>query len=319
MFIVFAQLLSLMVGAVGDKIPGVKLLRVLRVLRVLRLFSRLKGLSRLCQAVGHATGPVCNAFFMLLLCTAMFSIFGTHYFRLKAPKYFEKFGTSMFTMFQVFTGDGWSDISRTLFVEAEHIDLSVAIFFVSYIFIAGIVLFNVVVAVLLDEFIKFLSLEKDREAATREAELEKMRVTGCLDPLTKTLVLFEDQKELESMIHGIYHRLDTDDSGGLNFEEFREGLKHMTLKDETSQMRCGPTDGIHITPDDFEILTDSGRLLGPNGEFNRQQFTSMMLGELQRYSRRHIKNSVVLSENKVPMNEYSVAYNFASIAGEPSD
>ena len=89
-------------------------------------------------------GPVCNAFFMLISCSAMYSIFGTHYFRLQAPKYFQNFGTSMFTMFQVFTGDGWSDISRTLFVEAEYIDIDVALFFVSYIFIAGIVLFNVV-------------------------------------------------------------------------------------------------------------------------------------------------------------------------------
>ena len=159
----------------------------MRILRVLRLFSRLKGLNRLCQAVGYAMGPVCNAFFMLIICSAMYSIFGTHYFRLQAPKYFKNFGTSMFTMFQVFTGDGWSDISRTLFLEPEKIDMDVALFFVSYIFIAGIVLFNVVVAVLLDEFIKFIGVEKDREAAEREAELEKMRVTGCLDPLTRTL------------------------------------------------------------------------------------------------------------------------------------
>jgi hypothetical protein len=40
-------------------------------------------------------------------------------------------------MFQVFTGDGWSDISRTLFVEAEHIDIDVALFFVTYILIVG--------------------------------------------------------------------------------------------------------------------------------------------------------------------------------------
>jgi hypothetical protein len=51
-------------------------------------------------------------------------------------------------MFQVFTGDGWSDLARSLFVNSEVIDLDVSLFFVSYIFIAGIVLFNVVVAVL---------------------------------------------------------------------------------------------------------------------------------------------------------------------------
>ena len=245
-------------------------------------------------------GPVCNAFFMLISCSAMYSIFGTHYFGLKAPKYFQKFGTSMFTMFQVFTGDGWSDISRTLFVEAEYIDIDVALFFVRYIFIAGIVLFNVVVAVLLDEFIKFIGFEKDREAAEREAELEKMRVTGCLDPLTKTLVLFEDENDLISRIHAIYNRLDVDDSGGLNFEEFRTGLKYITLKDETTGAQI---DGVHLTHDDFEILTDQGRLLGCNGEFGRSKFTEMMLAELQRYSRRALKNCVMLTDNKVRMHE----------------
>ena len=101
----------------------------------------------------------------------------------------------------------------------------------SYIFIAGIVLFNVVVAVLLGEFIKFIGFEKDREAAEREAELDKMRVTGCLDPSTRTLIA------------------------------------------------C-------------------------NGEFGRNNFTEMMLAEFQRYSRRALKNCVMLTDNKVRMHEH---------------
>ena len=46
----------------------------------------------------------------------------------------------------------------------------------------------VVVAVLLDEFISFIAREKEAAERLRAAELEKMRITGCLDPLTKTLV-----------------------------------------------------------------------------------------------------------------------------------
>ena len=46
----------------------------------------------------------------LSLCkvTAIYAIFGTHYFRDESPKYFLNFKTSMFSMFQVVTGDSWA-------------------------------------------------------------------------------------------------------------------------------------------------------------------------------------------------------------------
>jgi hypothetical protein len=204
----------------------------------------------------------------------------------------------MFTMFQVFTGDGWSDILRTLFVEPEHIDLDVAMFFVSYIFIAGIVLFNVVVAVLLDEFIKFIGVEKERERAERELQLDKMQVKGCLDPLTKTLALFEDEKDLIRKIEFIYDQLDADDSGGLNYDEFCFGLESCDLvcKSLDHHDESEEPQRIHLTHDDFDILTENGKLLS-GGEFNRQQFTQMMIGELKRYSERQIKKCTLLSSN----------------------
>jgi len=189
----------------------------------------------------YATLPVCNAFFILCIITAIYSIFGTHWFRDRSPLYFANFRQTMYTMFQVFTGDGWSDVTRTLFKDQDAqrkvVDMDVAVFFgsgcfisaslclpvpvcvwifvfkhqwffvlkfvfiaVSYVFIAGIILFNVVVAgvfetvcfcvrenafgrhcvcscshathalplpalcltVLLDEFIKFIAFEKDK-------------------------------------------------------------------------------------------------------------------------------------------------------------
>ena len=296
-FVIVAQLLSLIIDAVGvAKIPGLKLLRVLRIFRVLRLISRLKGLNRLCQAVGFAMAPVCNAFLLLIICTSMYSILGTHIFKSTNPKYFKQFATSMYTMFQVFTGDGWSDISRTLFEDAagEQIDFGVAIFFISYILIAGIILFNVVVAVLLDEFIKFIGAEKEKEHAEAEAAEEKLRIKGCLDPLTKTLVLFEDEQDLVEKIEDIFQYLDNDDSGGLNYRELCHGLKNMKLRNQISSERI---QGIHFTYDDFEVLTEQGKLLGPQGEFSKHQFTQMMMGELKRYGQRHLRNSVLLSTN----------------------
>ena len=52
--------------------------------------------------------------------------------------------------------------------------------------------------------------------------------------------------------------------------------------------------------DDFAVITENGKLLGPEGEFNRKQFEEMMRGELLRYSRRQLSNTIM----SVSCNEY---------------
>ena len=41
----------------------------------------------------------------------------------------------------------------------------------------------------------------------------------------------------------------------------------------------------HTGRDDFDVITDGGKFLGPTGEFNKLQFRKMMKGELERFSR----------------------------------
>jgi hypothetical protein len=81
-----------------------------------------------------------------------------------------------------------------------------------------------------------------------------------------------DEQDLVQKIDGLYLRLDEDGSGGLNFEEFQAGIMNII-------------DTIHITHDDFDIITEHGKHLGPTAEFNIDQFQEMMRGELWRYSR----------------------------------
>jgi hypothetical protein len=45
-----------------------------------------------------------------------------------------------------------------------------------------------------------------------------------------------------------------------------------------------------MTKDDWDILTDMGRLLNAEGEFNQMQFRDMMKGELERFSFRQLAN-----------------------------
>ena len=151
-----SQVSNVIVTANGGELPNAKLLRLLRLGRVVRLFKTLKSLNRLITAVSKAVVPVCNAFLILFIIAAIYAILGTNFFGEQSPEFFLNFKTSLFTMFQVLSGDGWSDLARSLFARDEtdtsgirKTDNSVAFFFVSYMLINSIMLLNVVVAVLL--------------------------------------------------------------------------------------------------------------------------------------------------------------------------
>jgi hypothetical protein len=127
------------------------------------------------------------------------------------------------------------------------------------VFIVPVILLNVVVAVLIEEFIKFIVQEKEDEERLKETENEKKCIVGYLDPLMKTLVIFEDTEDL------------------------------MKKKETTL--------GIHRTPVYFHLISDNGQLLSVDDEFNHQQSRKMMMGELHRYTHRTLRNDMVFSNN----------------------
>ncbi|MGB1600812.1 MAG: ion transporter, partial [Promethearchaeia archaeon] len=229
----------------GQQGAKFKMLRLLRLGRAVRLFSALKDLNRLIMAVSSALYPVCNAFLILFITSCVYGVLGTNFFREMEPEYFENFLTSLFTMFQVLTGDSWaSAVSRTLFINHNggKTNYAIAFFFISYILICSVMLLNVVIAVLLDEFISSVTREREEEQRLAEIEINKRKVVGPLDPLTKDLITFEDEGDLSKKVAYLYHKLDEDASGGLNFDEFQHGLKLLKAN-------------IHLTREDFDIVT----------------------------------------------------------------
>jgi len=209
--IVIISVCNVIVTASGGELPNAKLLRLLRLGRAVKLFKTLKELNRLITSVSKAVVPVCNAFLILFIIAAIYAILGTNFFGEQSPEFFLNFKTSLFTMFQVLSGDGWSDLARSLFARDEtdttgirKTDSSVAFFFVSYMLINSIMLLNVVVAVLLvpihlhiyihicihiltqtytytytytqDEFISSVTREKEAEEQEICAEQEKRKL-----------------------------------------------------------------------------------------------------------------------------------------------
>ena len=72
-------------------------------------------------------------------------------------------------------------------------------------------------------------------------------------------------------------RLDLDENGSLSLNEINLGLKKLKLPRP-----------IHLTHEDFDMLTMDRTLLDEDGELTPQAFEQMMLAELDGYVRRKV-------------------------------
>jgi voltage-gated sodium channel len=109
--VVLVSLLSLFTA----NLPGAAALRTMRCLRVFRLFKRVPSLRQIVVSLVAAFPPMTNALLIVLLFVCVYSIMAAQFFSGVRPDLFGDFFGSLFTMFQIMTGDAWSDTARDLF------------------------------------------------------------------------------------------------------------------------------------------------------------------------------------------------------------
>lgn len=180
------------------------LLRTLRAFRVFRLFKRVKELQKIVVSLVRAVPGVLNVFLIMAIVMSIYSLLAVEFYRdvgidagieggdqgnvcitkfitargnCYGEEYFGNFMKAAYTLFQILTGDSWSEAVVRLVV-LEHgstgSGIMSTVFFVSYICVTAIILINVVVAVLLD---KMSSLDDpdDVQGGTQEVQ------GGCKD------------------------------------------------------------------------------------------------------------------------------------------
>jgi hypothetical protein len=164
--------------------------RMLRVFRVFRLFGRVQSLRLIIVALRKALPGVFNAFFIILVTMCIYAVIAVEVFTevhedcwnapykhgaitwrggCFGPEYFGTFVRSLYTLFQVLTGESWSEAVVRPVLHYWETDVSavlgVSFFFISYNIIMAGVLQNVVVAVLLDGMAGMENTGASKEAA----------------------------------------------------------------------------------------------------------------------------------------------------------
>jgi voltage-gated sodium channel len=118
-------------------------LRALRVLRVLRLISMVPSMRRVVGGLLAALPGMASIAMLLSLILYVAAVLGTNLFGAIAPQWFGDLGTTLFTLFQTMTGEGWGEIARDVMAQMPL----AWIFFVVYILISSFMVLNLFIAV----------------------------------------------------------------------------------------------------------------------------------------------------------------------------
>ncbi|MET0135310.1 MAG: ion transporter [Kibdelosporangium sp.] len=121
-------------------------LRSLRILRALRLISVVPSMRRVVGGLLAAVPGMASIAALLALVLYVAGVMATKLFQQLQPENFGDMGTTLFTLFQVMTGEGWPDIVRELMKQAPL----AWIFFVAYIIVSSFAVLNMFIAVVVN-------------------------------------------------------------------------------------------------------------------------------------------------------------------------
>jgi len=155
-------------------LPAIHVLRLFRAFRVVRIFKRVNEMRKIIEGIMKSLPSLSYAFVAMGLIVGIWAIMGVDFFGdvdnfngdedemldliQRGDYYFGNFFRACLTLGQISTFDSWSSgIARDIIYEKGN---GAAVYFLSFIFIAGIIMMNVLVALLLDSY---LSVDTDDE------------------------------------------------------------------------------------------------------------------------------------------------------------
>ena len=125
---------------------SILILRILRLLRLLRIVSFIPELRSMVENLFRSLAKSIYILILIFLITYIYAVLGVQFFSEIEGSQFSSLGESLLTLAQVATMSGWETVMAT----ATNIYPAAWIYFVSYIFIVGIVVLNLFIAILVD-------------------------------------------------------------------------------------------------------------------------------------------------------------------------
>ena len=146
-------------------------LRSLRILRVLRLISAVPSMRRVVSGLLAAIPGMASIVALLLLVLYVASVMATQMFGPAFPDQFGTLGTSVFTLVQIMTMEGWADISGPVMAKFSY----AWVFFLIYMLVTSFAVLNLFIGIIVDAMqSEALEPMETREEASMEYHTDEI-------------------------------------------------------------------------------------------------------------------------------------------------
>jgi len=183
-FVVLVSLIEILtVVAGGGQNSGLSVFRTFRLFRVFKLIRSWNSLRTLMITIINSLAKVSTAAVLLLIVMFIFTLLGMQLFAGlfteenfdgdKPRAHFDNFWWGFVTVFQVLTGENWNEV---LYDGMKVAGFNSVLFFLLLTFIGNYVIFNLFLAILLDQFDQD---EDDGDAQEEGSPKQKSEVTSA--------------------------------------------------------------------------------------------------------------------------------------------
>ncbi len=152
-------------------------LRLLRLFRLVRLFRFIPNMEHILTGLGRALKASVFVIVALLFLNFFIALFTCHIYRDICPQFFGDPLTSIYTIFQLFTVEGWNEIPSTIAANTNSswmVGLS-RFYFVMVVLIGGIFGMSLANAVFVDEMTMDNNKGLEDKIDTLQAEIQELK------------------------------------------------------------------------------------------------------------------------------------------------
>ena len=211
---------------------AIRAFRAIRVLRVARLLRTLRFMKVIMEVVTNAVEQFAYIALLLTLFIIVFSLIGMQlfagrfdFFEENAVRFsdFDNFGNSFIVTFELLTTEDWQDVLYLCMRSSQNPFISVA-YLVIWIFIGNYIFLNLFLAILLDGFSSYASLNKFKEIEDEDKRLQKI--------FKEHKEIMESRKAKKEDKHRLFKMMEEEE-----FEEIQDRFNSINKQNTTYDSR----------------------------------------------------------------------------------
>jgi voltage-gated sodium channel len=159
---------------------SLSVLRALRVLRILRVVSAVPKLRFMVEALVRSVPGIVSIALLLGLFFYVFAVMATKLYGAAFPHWFGDLGTSLFSLFQIMTLEGWVDIAR----EVMSLSPGAWVFFVLFILLSTFTVLNLFIGMIVKAMEDSPSAQEVQRELAEEMRALRAEVRGLRESST---------------------------------------------------------------------------------------------------------------------------------------